>query len=203
MAAVDSWLERVGLGTSANVKTRNYSLGMKRRLGLACALVHSPRLVLLDEPTNGLDPHGIRELRDLVREVNDEQGTSFVISSHILGEVEKVCNRVGIIHRGRLVKEGDTRALTGGGQPVLRLRLASANTTRAVLERAEWCRSVEALVEPKADEALPGSSAFEVQASCPAPRVVRELVEAGVDVFEVTPMVKSLEDVFRETVSES
>ena len=207
-SAAGSWLERVGLASSGDTRTRNYSLGMKRRLGLACALVHSPRLVLLDEPTNGLDPQGIHELRDVVRELNRDLGTTFLISSHILGEVEKVCNRVGIIHEGRLVREGDTSTLTDGGQPVLRLCLASADSARSLFEGAEWCEGLASVPsapdrgEPERDEARqPGAAVFEVRVSCSVARVVRELVEAGVDVFEVTPKVRTLEDVFRETVS--
>lgn len=200
-AAVDAWLDRVGLASNGDARTRSYSLGMKRRLGLACALVHSPRLVLLDEPTNGLDPHGIHELRDIVRELNNGLGTTFLISSHILGEVEKVCGRVGIIHGGRLVKEGDTSSLTGGGEPVVRLRLAGARTARSVLERAEWCVGLDAVPDaPDRDDAQ-DVEAFDVRLTCPVAHVVRELVKEGVDVFEVTPRVKSLEEVFRETVS--
>ncbi len=206
--AAGFWLERVGLASSGDTRTRNYSLGMKRRLGLACALVHSPRLVLLDEPTNGLDPQGIHELRDVVRQLNRDYGTTFLISSHILGEVEKVCNRVGIIHEGRLVREGDTSTLTDGGQPVLRLCLASADSAQSLFEAADWCEGFVNVPgdpdggEPDGDVARqPGAAVFEVRVSCSVARVVRELVEAGVEVFEVTPKVRTLEDVFRETVS--
>lgn len=199
--AVESWLARVGLESSAATRTRYYSLGMKRRLGLACALVHSPRLVLLDEPTNGLDPRGIHELRDLVRELHRELGTTFLISSHILGEVEKVCNRVGIIHEGKLVRAGDTAALTEAGHRVVRLRLSRPQAGQSFLEGVDWCEALEEIPDREGPPEEGGSAVFEVRVTCPVARMVRELVEAGVDIFEVTPRVKSLEDVFRETVS--
>ncbi len=200
-AAVDTWLERVGLAASAGKKTRHYSHGMKRRLGLACALLHSPRLVFLDEPTSGLDPQGIRELRDLVCALNRDRGTTFFISSHILGEVEKVCNRVGIIHEGKLLREADIATLTGSGRGALRLRVANLETGRTLLESADWCEGLKVVRDRARGEA--DGALLEVRvAPAAVPRMVRELVERGVDIFELTPHIKSLEDVFRETIGE-
>lgn len=199
-SAASSWLDRVGLGESGDIPARNYSLGMKRRLGLACALVHQPRLVLLDEPTNGLDPQGIRALRDLVRQLNRELGTTFVISSHILGEVEKICNRVGIVHEGKLVRAGETAALTDHGETLLRLTLAEAEAARAFLASADWCESVVPVTSSARGRPPPDAAVFELRATCSIAQVVRELVHADVDVFEVAPKVKTLEDLFRETV---
>jgi ABC-type multidrug transport system ATPase subunit len=112
---VDSALERVGLAGIDRRPVRAYSLGMRQRLGLAGALLRTPRLLILDEPTNGLDPRGIREIRDLLTELNAE-GTTVFLSSHLLGEIDALCTRVGVMDRGRLVLQdelGRLRAPTG------------------------------------------------------------------------------------------
>src|SRR6516225_6300275 len=112
---VDEALEQVGLAGIDRRPVRTYSLGMRQRLGLAAALVRTPRLLVLDEPTNGLDPQGIREIRDLLVRLN-EAGTTVFLSSHQLAEVEQLCTRVGVIDRGRLVLQEDLdelRAPTG------------------------------------------------------------------------------------------
>ena len=103
-------LERVGLGGIDRRPVKAYSLGMRQRLGLAAALLRSPRLLILDEPTNGLDPRGIREIRDLMTELN-EAGTTVFLSSHLLAEVEQFCTRVGVMDRGRLVLQDSLSAL--------------------------------------------------------------------------------------------
>jgi ABC-2 type transport system ATP-binding protein len=108
-------LERVGLGGIDRRPVKAYSLGMRQRLGLAAALLRSPQLLILDEPTNGLDPRGIREIRDLMTELN-EAGTTVFLSSHLLAEVELFCTRVGVMDRGRLVLQNsldELRAPTG------------------------------------------------------------------------------------------
>ncbi len=102
---VEEMIEFVGLKTRINDKVKKYSLGMKQRLAIANALIKKPKLLILDEPTNGLDPKGIRELRQMLKTISQEQNMSILISSHILSEVENICNRVVIIDQGRLVKE--------------------------------------------------------------------------------------------------
>ena len=112
---VDEALERVGLAGIDRRPVRAYSLGMRQRLGLAGALLRRPRLLILDEPTNGLDPRGIREIRDLLTELNGE-GTTVFLSSHLLAEIDAFCTRVGVMDRGRLVLQenlADLRAPTG------------------------------------------------------------------------------------------
>jgi ABC-2 type transport system ATP-binding protein len=110
-------LEQVGLGARMRDAVRTYSQGMRQRLGIAMAILHEPKLVFLDEPTNGLDPAGINQVRELIRRLNKEKGITFVISSHLLHEVEITCNRVAIIKQGRLVVQDRVGALlarTGG-----------------------------------------------------------------------------------------
>lgn len=109
-ARIDEVLERVGLAPDDRRPVRTYSLGMRQRLGLAGALLHRPRLLVLDEPTNGLDPHGIREVRDLLVELNHD-GTTVFLSSHLLSEVEALCTQVGVVDRGRLVLEDSLDAV--------------------------------------------------------------------------------------------
>jgi ABC-2 type transport system ATP-binding protein len=107
---IEDALEQVGLAGVDHRPVRAYSLGMRQRLGLAAALLRRPRLLVLDEPTNGLDPRGIREIRDLLTTLN-EAGTTVFLSSHLLSEVEQLCTRVGIVDRGRLVLQDDLAGL--------------------------------------------------------------------------------------------
>ena len=111
---IPSALERVGLGKRGEDKVSGYSLGMKQRLGIARALLGDPKLLMLDEPTNGLDPQGMKDVRDLVASLAKDDGLTIFISSHILKEVEAVATRVGIIQQGRLVAEGDVQELLNG-----------------------------------------------------------------------------------------
>lgn len=109
--AVDQIMEQLKLSQYANRKARHLSLGNAQRLGIAKALIHNPAILILDEPTNGLDPAGIVEVRDLLRNLAEKQGVTVLISSHILGEISKLVNRIGIIHKGRLLKEMSTADL--------------------------------------------------------------------------------------------
>nr|WP_231950888.1 ABC transporter ATP-binding protein [Allokutzneria albata] len=116
--AVDEALERVGLAAAATRKYRGYSLGMKQRLGLAAALLVPRRLVVLDEPTNGLDPAGTREIRGVMAQLH-ESGTTVVVSSHLLAEVEATCTHVAVLHQGTAVAQGGLQELLDAGTPTL------------------------------------------------------------------------------------
>ena len=109
------WIERVGLAHAGSKAVQNYSHGMKQRLGIAQALLGSPAYVLLDEPTNGLDPEGIAEVRELVRRLVKDEGITFLMSSHQLHELSSVCNRIGVLRGGRLLAEEETSKLLGAG----------------------------------------------------------------------------------------
>ncbi len=124
---VDDALDEVGLGGVDGRPVRAYSLGMRQRLGLAAALLRSPRLLVLDEPTNGLDPQGIREIRDLLLRLNQD-GTTIFLSSHLLAEVEQMCGRVGVIDRGRLVLQERLDVLQ---RPTGRLEVRTPDVARA------------------------------------------------------------------------
>jgi ABC-2 type transport system ATP-binding protein len=117
-ARVGAALERVGLAAAAGKKARAYSLGMKQRLGLAAALLRPRELLVLDEPTNGLDPQGMREIRSLVRELAAD-GTTVFLSSHLLDEIEQVCTHAAVMSRGRLLTQGPVEALASAGRLVV------------------------------------------------------------------------------------
>lgn len=104
---VDEVLETVGLTADGHRKVKTYSLGMRQRLGIAAALLNNPRIIVLDEPTNGLDPQGVIDLRNFIKQLADTSGITFFISTHILKEAESICNRIGILSSGRMVAEGD------------------------------------------------------------------------------------------------
>jgi ABC-2 type transport system ATP-binding protein len=108
---IDEVLAMVGLTDSKDKKVKNYSLGMKQRLGIAAALLNQPDLLILDEPTNGLDPSGIQEVRELIRRMPQENEVTVFVSSHLLSEVEQIATDVGILHRGRLLFQGSLQAL--------------------------------------------------------------------------------------------
>lgn len=108
-------LEIVGLSDRAKDKVGSYSLGMRQRLGIASSLLNEPKLIILDEPTNGLDPQGMKGIREMIAQLAAEQGITFLISSHLLHEVEQMCSKIGIIRHGKLVAEGDVQQLLSSG----------------------------------------------------------------------------------------
>src|SRR5439155_19913770 len=126
-------LERVGLANAARKRYRNYSLGMRQRLGLAAALLRPRDLLVLDESTNGLDPQGTREVRSLVRELAAEGATVF-LSSHLLSEIEQVCSHVGVMSRGRLVTQGTLAELRDVAATRLRVVVASPDDVSRAVE---------------------------------------------------------------------
>ena len=125
-------LELVGLGTRGDDRVSGYSQGMRQRLGIAMALLTRPRVLILDEPTNGLDPQGIREVRNLVRRIRDEGHTTVFLSSHLLGEMEQICNYIGIIYRGRIIREGNMDTLIGSGSDVVVVQVDEEQDAKAV-----------------------------------------------------------------------
>jgi ABC-2 type transport system ATP-binding protein len=184
---VDDALDEVGLGGVDNRPVRAYSLGMRQRLGLAAALLRSPRLLVLDEPTNGLDPQGIREIRDLLLRLN-RTGTTIFLSSHLLAEVEQMCGRVGVLDRGRLVVQERLEVLR---QPTGRLQVRTPDVARArsLLDgQVEAYDGHELLIryaDPAALNALLVREGVRVEMLAPERRsledVVLEATEAGSD----------------------
>ena len=179
----------VGLEKRIHDPVRTYSHGMRQRLALAQALLPSPELVLLDEPAEGLDPEGIRELRELILQLNRERGMTVVLSSHLLAEVQQICNRVAILHRGRLVFHGHWQDLA---RDRVGYRLDVDDWTRAGTVAAACGASLDAGARTLS---LPNADADVAD-------VVAALVGAGVRVRAVEPVRQSLEDVYLDTVAE-
>ena len=128
-------LSTVGLQKAAHRKAGQYSLGMKQRLAIAIALLNEPQLLMLDEPVNGLDPNGMVEMRELMKELNREKGITIFISSHLLHEVEKMCTHIGIIHKGKMRFEGKIHELShvNGSGPQIILTVANAEKWLPIL----------------------------------------------------------------------
>jgi len=183
-ARIAEALERVGLSAAAEKRYRNYSLGMRQRLGLAAALLRPRDLLVLDEPTNGLDPQGTREVRALIRDLAADGSTIFV-SSHLLPEIEQVCSHVGVMSRGRLISQGTLDELRGAAAPTVRVVTADVAAAATVLAGL-------GLV-------VAGSGAEHVTAALgpvESERVTEALVRAGVGVRELVVERPDLEDVF-------
>ncbi len=177
---IDDALDEVGLGGVDRRPVRAYSLGMRQRLGLAATLLRSPRLLVLDEPTNGLDPQGIREVRDLLLRLN-AAGTTIFLSSHLLAEVEQMCDRVGVIDRGRLVLQERLDVLQ---RPTGRLLVRTPDVARA-----------RALLDGQVEEY--DTEGLLIRYADPA-ELNSVLVRAGVRVEMLAPERRSLEDVVLE-----
>jgi ABC-2 type transport system ATP-binding protein len=183
---VDSTLEEVELTPRARHKFSTYSMGMKQRLGVAAALLKEPELLILDEPTNGLDPQGMADVRNLIISLGKGNRT-VLVSSHLLGEVEQMCTRIGVIRKGRLVAEGTIDELRGAA--TLTVRAAPADKAREVLEKGSGAENVKVIAD--------GSFSLKVDLRHTA-EINRQLVEAGVAVTELHANERSLEDIFME-----
>jgi ABC-type multidrug transport system ATPase subunit len=186
---VNDALEQVGLADVGRRPVRGYSLGMRQRLGLAAALVRAPRLLVLDEPTNGLDPRGIREVRDLLLALN-RAGTTVFLSSHLLAEVELFCNRVGVLERGRLVAQDDIDALRGPtGRTVVRVGDgAAARRVLGDLVVGEVSAVDRGLADPD------GAGETLLLAPITVADATERLVRDGVPVLEAAPERRTLEE---------
>lgn len=182
----DELLERVGLADTGKKKAGSFSLGMKQRLGLAVALLGQPELVILDEPVNGLDPAGMRDVRDLILQYNREKGVTFLISSHLLDELSKIATRYGILNQGRLVDEVAAEALFERTRHRLCITVDDPQKALEVLSRADI------RVDGRELTLLSG---FDDPAA-----VNRALVQAGVAVSRLTLLSDGLEQYFMERI---
>jgi ABC-2 type transport system ATP-binding protein len=190
---IDPALARVGLSERANDKVKSYSLGMRQRLGVARCLLADPQLLILDEPTNGLDPGGIQEFRLMIREMVEQEGRTVFLSSHLLDEVEKICDAAAIVDRGKIVTQGPIAELAQGAEGTrheLIVGVDDIEQALAILRGSELVR--EAL---RSDEGL-----RVVLAGAPesAALVNARLVGAGLAVMRLEPVRHSLEQRFLE-----
>ena len=131
-------LQMVGLAERATSKVRTFSQGMKQRLGIAVALVHNPALIILDEPTNGLDPQGIADMRNLILKLSNELGKTVLISSHLLGEIELIANRMIIIHKGKKMVEGKVADLLDPAHSLIQIETYNNDEAREKLKQTKW-----------------------------------------------------------------
>ena len=181
-------LKTVGLENTGKKKVKQFSLGMKQRLSIAVALLHQPELLILDEPTNGLDPNGIIEVRELMKKLNKEHGTTVLVSSHILNEVEKMATHVGIIHKGRMLFQGRLH------------ELQQMKTKQSLLEieTSDNFRSLQLMKDKFASQESAGKIILPFQNKEQAAAINKLLVEGGVDVYALHPRQSDLEQLFMD-----
>ncbi len=192
---IDEVLELVGLKKRGGHKVKGYSQGMRQRLGIAMALLHNPPLLILDEPTNGLDPQGMREVRNLIRRVRDEEGVTVFLSSHLLGEMELICDRISIISNGAIIKEGWMDEIVGSGSDVVVVNVPP-DESKGCMEflKDKFNASPEmvrqGLIEFNRDDLQTYT-------------LNKALIEAGFRVSSLTTRRRSLEEYFVELTGES
>ncbi len=188
-ADIEEALERVGLRDRAGDRVRAYSHGMRQRLGIARALVGRPKLLLLDEPTNGLDPRGMREVRDLLRLLCKRDGLTVFLSSHLLAEIELLCNRVGILDRGRLSAEGEVASLLRdlAGDEQLELGVDDPSRARELLASIDGAELLGDGAAGRLRVLLRGLSAGDLN---------QRLVSEGLAVHAMVPQGRRLEELY-------
>ncbi|WP_439652530.1 ABC transporter ATP-binding protein [Paenibacillus ehimensis] len=196
-ARIDEVAELVGLKERIRDKVRTYSLGMRQRLGVAQAPLHRPKVLILDEPTNGLDPAGIRELRDYLRRLARTEGLAIIVSSHLLSEMELMCDRVAIIRQGELIAVRPVRELAADTVHAVRRVVFEVNepASAQLLLASSWPEAGFRQADPESGEGA--ESAIEGKLDKRAiPAVVRTLVQAGIEVFGVRSSGRTLEEQF-------
>jgi ABC-2 type transport system ATP-binding protein len=183
---IDRVLEMVEMSGAAHRMVGHYSLGMRQRLGLARALLGRPHLLILDEPMNGLDPDGIRDMREAIRALPERSGATVLLSSHLLAEVEQTATHIGLMGEGRLLMQGPIGELLQRAGPELYLRADDPAAARRLLEAGGWP------AEPDGEGLV---VRLDGHRDAPA-RINRALVEAGLQVSELTPRTGSLESLY-------
>lgn len=179
---IDRLLQQVGMLSRSRRAVNGYSTGMKQRLGLAATLLGNPDLIILDEPTNGLDPQGIQEIRVFIRDLVDQHGKTVFLSSHLLNEVEQICDRVAIINHGQIIREGTVHDLVSA-KTQLRLEAEPVEKALGVLQ-GHWPA-----------EAVNGHVLINASRE-DAPAIVEKLVGEGIKIYEISSQRQSLEEYF-------
>jgi len=180
-------LEQVGLKEVAKRPVATFSHGMRQRLGIADVLVKKPKLAILDEPTSGIDPEGAVQVLELIKRLRDEAGMTVIISSHLLYQVQRICDRVGILQKGRMVAEGTVAELTGGEGGLLATIAGSTPELRARLEGEEWTVSMEDLGEGRLQVLLEEDG---------RENLCQIVVEEGATLLELRPRSQTLEEIY-------
>ncbi|TFE02186.1 ABC transporter ATP-binding protein [Jeotgalibacillus salarius] len=185
---VDEVVKLVGLEKRIHEKVKGYSLGMRQRLGIAQALLHKPSLLILDEPTNGLDPAGIREIRQYIRRIAKEEQMAVFVSSHLLSEMQLMCDRIGIIQNGHLIRVEKTETLVDSGSHDVLLNAAPLEKVKELLSNRLYQQVENGLIVRAEKDELP--------------ELIHHLSKHQIDIYEVTPMRKTLEDSFLQMTEE-
>ena len=186
-------LEMVGLGRWGEAKVKGYSQGMRQRLGIAQTLLHRPRLLILDEPTNGLDPQGMREIRGLIRRVSSDEGATIFLSSHLLGEMEMVCNRIGVMHKGVVLVQGSVDELLGHAADMASIQVDQTAEAKKFLQE-KFGIEAELIKQGWLEFPLQDRDLFPVN---------RQLIAAGFAVHSITPRRRTLEEYFVQMTGDS
>ncbi|PWK05940.1 ABC transporter ATP-binding protein [Tumebacillus permanentifrigoris] len=202
-ARIEEVVRLVGLEQRIKDKVKTYSLGMRQRLGLAQALLHRPRVLILDEPTNGLDPAGIRELRDHLRRLAEQEGIAVIVSSHLLAEMELMCDRIAVMQQGQLVSVTSLHELVGpsGAEQLLdvQFEVDAAEPARQILTAYVGDANLVRAVDRPSSSGHPHSELLTVHATRKQiPDLNARLVQAGIAVYGIRTTVKTLEDKFLE-----
>jgi ABC-type multidrug transport system ATPase subunit len=188
---VDRVLEVVEMRENASGRVSDYSLGMRQRLGLARAMLGAPPVLVLDEPTNGLDPDGIADMRRFLKALPDRTGATVLLSSHLLGEIEQTATHIGIVNEGRLVLEGELSRLKSELAPEIAVRADDP------VKAAEVLRGWDLTVE-RGDDGLTARLRSGDDADRKSAELNRALIQAGLSVFAIGPRARSLEGIYRE-----
>ncbi|CAN5909082.1 ABC transporter ATP-binding protein [soil metagenome] len=188
---INEVLEIVGLSHTKNKKTSNFSLGMKQRLSIAIALLHSPSLLILDEPTNGLDPNGILEIRDLLKKLNTEQNMTIIISSHLLTEIEKMVTHVGIINKGSIMFQGtlDELHLKQTQTAVIKFETNDPEQTARIISANGFTPAL-----------LHGGVSIPVMEEKKVAGLNKQLVQNNIEVYQIHHVKNDLESIFMDLV---
>lgn len=200
--AVDRMIGQLNLQSYAARRARTLSLGNLQRLALARALLHGPDLLILDEPANGLDPAGVIEIRELIRDLARERGMTVFMSSHILGEVDRFATRIGIVHRGRLIEELDSEALEAHRDHRLQIGARDLRAAEAALRSAGFSPTIPS-TDPTREGLLPLIEVRDPWALDAPEEIARLLVAAGVPPTHLALARESLEDHFIRVTSQS
>lgn len=184
-------LQLVGLEGTGNKKAKQFSLGMKQRLSIAIALLHNPELLILDEPTNGLDPSGIIETRELIKKLNRENGVTIMVSSHILAEVERMATHVGIIHLGKLLFQGTLSELQN----------MKNKKDLVQIETSDNVAALKLLSTEYGAEIINGYVVVPFKEKRITAAITRRLVEQNIDVYLLQPQQNDLEQLFIDITS--
>ncbi|MFJ8461813.1 MULTISPECIES: ABC transporter ATP-binding protein [Lysinibacillus] len=182
---IDEVLEIVRLKDVANKKVKGFSLGMKQRLGIAASLLHNPELLILDEPTNGLDPSGIIEIRNLIKRLPSEYGMTVIISSHLLSEIDQMATQVGIVTKGKMIFQDSIEAMRRFAQPKVLIKVSNGEKGW----RSLVANGIKA--EHKDDLIL-----FDECSDEKVAHIVQILVQEGISVYRVEEEKRSLEEIF-------